>query len=135
MSLHPAAPEDLAGLVAAYQQTTQAVIDLGRSCSDADFDLPTACPGWTVKDQISHVVGLESWLHTGDVGELDAEGRLFIKGRKKELIVTPEGLNVFPDDVERALDAQPGVTESAVVASPGDGHERVHAVLVHLRSD
>lgn len=71
MSLHPAAPEDLAGLVAAYQQTTQAIIDLGRSCSDADFDLPTACPGWTVKDQISHVVGLESWLHTGEVPRVD----------------------------------------------------------------
>ena len=67
MPLHPAAPEDLVGLVAAYQQTIQAVIDLGRSCGDADFDLPTACPGWTVKDQISHVVGLESWLHSGDI--------------------------------------------------------------------
>ena len=71
MPLHPAAPEDLAGLVAAYQQTTQAVVDLGHSCSDADFALPTACPGWTVKDQISHVVGLESWLHTGDVPRVD----------------------------------------------------------------
>jgi uncharacterized protein (TIGR03083 family) len=67
MPLHPAAPEDLAGLVAAYQQTTQAIVELGRSCTDADFDRPTACPGWTVKDQISHVVGLESWRHTGDV--------------------------------------------------------------------
>jgi long-chain acyl-CoA synthetase len=72
----------------------------------------------------------EGWLHTGDVGEMDAEGRLFIKGRKKEMIVTPEGLNVFPDDVERALDAQPGVNESAVVASAESGQERVHAVLV-----
>jgi uncharacterized protein (TIGR03083 family) len=71
MPLHPAAPEDLPGLVAAYQQTTQAVIDLGRSCSETDFELPTACPGWTVKDQISHVVGLESWLHTGDVPKVD----------------------------------------------------------------
>jgi uncharacterized protein (TIGR03083 family) len=71
MSLHPAAPEDLAGLVTAYQQTTQAVVDLGRTCSDADFDLPTACPGWTVKDQISHVVGLESWLHTGVAPRVD----------------------------------------------------------------
>jgi uncharacterized protein (TIGR03083 family) len=71
MPLHPAAPEDLAGLIAAYQQTTQAVIDLGHSCTDADFALPTACPGWTVKDQISHVVGLESWLHTGDVPRVD----------------------------------------------------------------
>ena len=37
----------------------------------------------------------------------DANGRLFIKGRKKEMIVTPEGLNVFPDDVERAINNQP----------------------------
>jgi long-chain acyl-CoA synthetase len=72
----------------------------------------------------------EGWLHTGDIGEMDAEGRLFIKGRKKEMIVTPEGLNVFPDDVERALEAQAGVKESAVVASAEDGQERVHAVLV-----
>ena len=48
------------------------------------------------------------WLHTGDIGEKDAQGRLFIRGRKKEMIVTPEGLNVFPDDVERPLNAQPG---------------------------
>jgi len=66
MPLHPAAPEDLAGLVSAYQQTAQAVVDLGLACSDADFDRPTAYPGWTVKDQIAHVVGIESWLHAGD---------------------------------------------------------------------
>jgi uncharacterized protein (TIGR03083 family) len=70
MPLHPAAPEDLPGLVAAYRQTIQAVVDLGRTCSDADFDRPTACPGWTVKDQISHIVGLESWLHTGAVPQV-----------------------------------------------------------------
>jgi uncharacterized protein (TIGR03083 family) len=67
MPLHPAAPEDLVGLVSAYRQTVQAVVDLGRACTDKDFDRPTACPGWSVKDQISHVVGLESWLHTGEV--------------------------------------------------------------------
>ena len=75
----------------------------------------------------------DGWLHTGDIGEQDAEGRLFIRGRKKEMIVTPEGLNVFPDDVERPLNAQPGVIESAVVAARAadgaDGSERVHAVL------
>ena len=72
----------------------------------------------------------DGWLHTGDIGARDADGRLFIKGRKKEMIVTPEGLNVFPDDVEHVLDAVPGVQESAVVGV-GDGREeRVHAVLV-----
>jgi len=67
----------------------------------------------------------DGWLHTGDVGEFDAEGRLSVKGRKKEMIVTPEGLNVFPEDVERVLNEIPGVKESAVV-----GKDRVHAVLV-----
>jgi long-chain acyl-CoA synthetase len=65
------------------------------------------------------------WLHTGDIGEFDVEGRLSIKGRKKEMIVTPEGLNVFPEDIERVLDQIPGVKESAAV-----GKDRVHAVLV-----
>ena len=69
------------------------------------------------------------WLHTGDIGEQDAEGRLFIRGRKKEMIVTPEGLNVYPDDVERALNDQKGVIESAIVGAEG-ASERVHAVLV-----
>ena len=70
------------------------------------------------------------WLHTGDVGERDEQGRLYIRGRKKEMIVTPEGLNVFPEDVERTLNELPGVRESAVVGMTADGEERVHAVLV-----
>jgi long-chain acyl-CoA synthetase len=70
------------------------------------------------------------WFHTGDIGAVDAEGRLFIKGRKKEMIVTPEGLNVFPEDVERVLDAVPGVREAAVVGRRQGTEERVHAVLV-----
>ncbi|HUF24601.1 MAG TPA: AMP-binding protein [Vicinamibacterales bacterium] len=72
----------------------------------------------------------DGWFHTGDVGELDAEGRLTIKGRKKEMIVTAQGLNVFPDDVERAVNAQRGVRDSAVVGLTAGGEERVHAVLV-----
>ena len=71
----------------------------------------------------------DGWLHTGDIGDRDAQGRLFIKGRKKEMIVTPEGLNVFPEDVERVLDALPGVRESAVVGVTEGAQERVHAVL------
>ncbi len=66
----------------------------------------------------------DGWLHTGDIGAMDGEGRLSVRGRKKEIIVTPEGLNVFPEDVERVLNAIPGVKESAAV-----GTDRVHAVL------
>jgi len=67
----------------------------------------------------------EGWLHTGDAGEIAPDGSLLIRGRKKEMIVTPEGLNVFPEDVERVVDRIPGVRESAVT-----GRDRVHAVLV-----
>jgi long-chain acyl-CoA synthetase len=79
---------------------------------------------------VEGVIDADGWLHTGDIGERDAEGRLFIKGRKKEMIVTPEGLNVFPEDVEHVLNELPGVRESAVVGVTEGGQERVHAVLV-----
>jgi len=72
----------------------------------------------------------EGWLHTGDIGERDTQGRVFIKGRKKEMIVTPEGLNVFPEDVERILDDLPGVRDAAVVGMSEGSEERVHAVLL-----
>lgn len=70
------------------------------------------------------------WFHTGDIGELDSSGRLLIKGRKKEMIVLPDGRNVFPEDVERILNACAGVRDSAVVGLAGEGGERVHAALV-----
>jgi long-chain acyl-CoA synthetase len=74
----------------------------------------------------------EGWFHTGDIGELKADGQVFIRGRKKEMIVTPEGLNVFPEDVEGVLNHVPGVRDSAVVGLPmtAGTEERVHAVLV-----
>jgi long-chain acyl-CoA synthetase len=72
----------------------------------------------------------EGWLHTGDIGEIDAEGRLYYKGRKKEMIVTSEGLNVYPQDVERVLNAAPQVKDSAVVAARRNGEEQVHAALI-----
>jgi long-chain acyl-CoA synthetase len=72
----------------------------------------------------------DGWFHTGDIGEMDASGRLQIKGRKKELIATAQGMKVFPEDVERALMAEPGVRDAAVVGLPVGGEERVHAVLI-----
>ncbi|MGE3843226.1 MAG: AMP-binding protein [Vicinamibacterales bacterium] len=72
----------------------------------------------------------DGWLHTGDVGALDDEGRVYIRGRKKEMIVTADGRNIFPEDVERALLQQQGVRDAAVVGHRAQGEERVHAVLV-----
>src|SRR5678815_394184 len=84
-------------------------------------------PGSRIPDPVFDSNG---WFHTGDIGERDEQGRIFIKGRKKEMVVTPEGLNVFPEDVERVLNELPGVRESAVVGVAQGGEERVHAVMV-----
>jgi long-chain acyl-CoA synthetase len=72
----------------------------------------------------------DGWFHTGDIGEIGEGGQLYIRGRKKEMIVTPEGLNVFPEDVERVLAGIAGVKDAAVVGAPIGSEERVHAVLV-----
>jgi long-chain acyl-CoA synthetase len=72
----------------------------------------------------------DGWFHTGDIGELDATGRLFIRGRKKEMIVTPEGLNVFPEDVERVVNGVAGVKDSAAVGVTQNGEERVQVALI-----
>ena len=72
----------------------------------------------------------DGWFHTGDIGVIDTAGRLSVRGRKKEVIVTPEGLNVFPEDVERVLLKIDGVCDTAVVGATSDGKERVHAILV-----
>ena len=72
----------------------------------------------------------EGWLHTGDLGEFDASGRLFYRGRKRDLIVRSDGMNVYPLDVEAALHAQPGVLESVVLGIGPESKPAVHAALV-----
>ncbi len=84
----------------------------------------------SLEPRASAVYDAEGWFHTGDIGGLDEQGRLFIRGRKKEMIVTPEGLNVFPEDVERVVNEIAGVRDSAVVGVAEGAQERVHAVVV-----
>ena len=55
-------PQRLPDLVEAFAHTARAIVDLARACSEDDLARPTECPGWTVHDQISHVVGVEAWL-------------------------------------------------------------------------
>jgi long-chain acyl-CoA synthetase len=86
---------------------------------------PNVTSGYYRNPEASAQVFEDGWLHTGDLGEIAPGGELIVRGRKKDVIVTPEGLNVYPEDVERVLEQTPGVREAAVV-----GTDRVHAVLV-----
>jgi len=72
----------------------------------------------------------EGWFRTGDIGEFDEHGRLRIRGRLKDVIVTAEGENVYPADVEAALARTGDVRETCVLGLPGPGGDRVHAVLL-----
>jgi long-chain acyl-CoA synthetase len=72
----------------------------------------------------------DPWLHTGDLGELAPDGTLFYRGRKKDVIIGPDGLNVFPGDVESALARDPAVKEAVVLGRATGRGEAVHAVLL-----
>ncbi|MGE5690246.1 MAG: AMP-binding protein [Pseudomonadota bacterium] len=73
----------------------------------------------------------DGWYRTGDLGELDADGYLRLRGRLTEVIVLPSGLNVHPEDVEEELLREEAVADCAVVARPGAaGRASVHAVVV-----
>jgi long-chain acyl-CoA synthetase len=74
--------------------------------------------------------GEEGWLRTGDLGELDGEGNLRFRGRKKNVIVTPAGLNVYPEDLEEALRKQRGVRDCVVIPVSRDGNAEAFAVLL-----
>jgi uncharacterized protein (TIGR03083 family) len=62
MSPVAAEPQRLHDLVDAFAQTSRAVLELARACSDVDLAQPTECPGWSVHDQIAHVAGVEALL-------------------------------------------------------------------------
>ena len=70
------------------------------------------------------------WLHTGDIGELDAQGNLHFRGRKKSVIVTPAGLNIYPEDLEAALRRQPQVRDAVVIPIERGGNAEPCAVLL-----
>lgn len=72
----------------------------------------------------------DGWFRTGDLGELDGEGFIHLKGRRKELIVTGAGINVYPDEVEEILNQVPGIREACVVGLDCGAGEEVHAVLI-----
>jgi long-chain acyl-CoA synthetase len=75
----------------------------------------------------------DGWLHTGDIGEIDVDGFLFIRDRKKDMVIVG-GYNVYPREVEEVLVSHPAVAEAAVVGGPDSYRGECLHAYVALRS-
>jgi long-chain acyl-CoA synthetase len=71
------------------------------------------------EDATREVLDADGWLHTGDMGVIDADGYLFLRGRSKCMILGPSGQNIYPEEVEAVLDTRPYVLESLVIEDNG----------------
>jgi long-chain acyl-CoA synthetase len=75
----------------------------------------------------------DGWLYTGDIGEFDADGYLYVRDRKKDMVIVG-GYNVYPREVEEVLCAHPAVAEAAVVGAPDAYRGEILRAYVVLRS-
>jgi long-chain acyl-CoA synthetase len=86
---------------------------------------------WQNPEATAAAIDADGWYHSGDIGELDADGFLTLRGRKKDMIALPDGQKVYPDDVEAVLGRDPRLRDASVVGLDGDGSgAQVHAVLL-----
>jgi long-chain acyl-CoA synthetase len=85
------------------------------------------CAGyWADKAATRELIDKAGWLHTGDLGQLDADGYLRVTGRKKDLLITAYGKNISPEELETALRVEPLIAQAVVV---GDGRPFLAALL------
>ena len=91
---------------------------------------PNVSPGYWSGEEKSVARGGDGWLHTGDIGNKDEQGNIYFKGRKKEVIVTAAGVNIYPDDIEAVLNRQSEIKESAVIQLDGRLGPEPVAVLI-----
>jgi long-chain acyl-CoA synthetase len=86
---------------------------------------------WRMPDQTTQAIDGEGWLHTGDCGELDADGYLKINDRLKDIIITSGGKNITPKNIESALKFSPYIADAMVI---GEG-KRYLTCLVMIDHD
>ncbi len=97
---------------------------------EIQFQGPTVFRGyWKNPTATAEAFTDDGWYRTGDIGHLDDDGRLILSGRIKDIIVLPNGFNVYPEDIENALRIA-GIRDSVVIETqPG----RIEAIVLRLR--
>ncbi|HYO71594.1 MAG TPA: AMP-binding protein, partial [Archangium sp.] len=81
---------------------------------------PNIMAGYFGDREATEAVLKNGWLHTGDLGRLDAEGRLYLVGRKKDVIIDANGKNVYPDELEDLYSVHTHIKELSIVGLPED---------------
>lgn len=93
------------------------------------------CGYYDMPEETSAVLDEEGWFSTGDLGFLDSEGWLYITGRKKNVIVTKTGKNIYPEELEQLINQIPYVEECMVYGLEGPGQGDGTTVAVQVRPD
>jgi long-chain acyl-CoA synthetase len=97
---------------------------------------PNVSPGYWKNPEATAAAFENGWYHTGDLGYEDGKGNLYLKGRKKNLIVLANGLNVYPEDIENVLLTNPGIKDAVVFGlMEKDSGPTVHSVLLMNEPD
>jgi long-chain acyl-CoA synthetase len=71
------------------------------------------------REATDQVLTSDGWLHTGDVGVIDSDGYLYIRGRSKSMILGPSGQNIYPEEIESIINNMQYVVESLVIEEGG----------------
>ncbi|MBI3181295.1 MAG: AMP-binding protein [Myxococcales bacterium] len=92
---------------------------------------PNVMAGYFEDRESTEAVLKDGWLYTGDLGRLDEEGRLYLVGRKKDVIIDANGKNVYPDELEELYSGHPHLKELSIAGLPDDsGDEKVACLCV-----
>ena len=86
--------------------------------------------GYYKMPQETEAVMEDGWINTGDLGFLDRDGWLYITGRKKNVIVTKNGENIYPEEIESVVNNSPCVTDCMVYAAKKDDSEIVGIQII-----
>lgn len=92
---------------------------------------PNVALGYWKNPEATAAAFQDGWYHSGDLGFMDSQGYLYLKGRKKNLIVLANGMNVYPEDIENVLLTNSAVKDAVIVGlNESDGGPTVHGILL-----
>jgi fatty-acyl-CoA synthase len=90
------------------------------------------CAGYWRKPEATAEAIRDAWFHTGDLARIDGDGHVSIVGRKKDMIISG-GINIYPAEVEKAIESHPRVAAAAVIGVPDEKWGEVGKVVLELK--